>query len=290
LNAAAWAFLDALPTTAQLQRDLVREIEFPRGSIATKMFFYRLAQGQRIRVRIWDWHNVRVTRQTNLDDSKLETQCVALSASPGCIVANEHFYTVAVTETNRSIFSSCSACQNELDVGDVLILIALHVTSKQTPEWLWATYWWRGPDQEHLSGTYWTCQDAQRPEAIATAGVWKNYSMDATASFRLLKPKPESSADSNCGTPPQLGDEQLPDRAGQEYLATYNPLVEADFSNGLKSSCVNCHAKATTSQSPDRTVPFLDDTESPFVRSFEGHIRVDYSWAARRKLEWTLWP
>ena len=165
-----------------------------------------------------------------------------------------------------------------------MVLIGMHIMSKQTPDWLWATFWWRGRDdktKERL-GTFWTCQDAQRPKVIEDKGEpWKNYSMDATASFKYRKPIAKKGE--KCGAPPRIG-------AREEYAATYNPFVEASLGNGLKSNCVHCHAKASTSSKADRTVPGPALIEAAPLDMFEGHIRLDYLWSVRRGLKHTDWP
>ena len=291
LNSKAWKFMESLPTTAEMKARFVREVELPPESMAIKMFFYRIRGDQEVRVRLWDWTKIKVRNLTDLDPSDLASQCVKLEASPeGCIAARPHFYTVRINETNKPLFT-CGENPCGLEEGDLLILVGMHVASKQTPEWLWATFWWRGPDQERLSGTYWTCQDAQRPSSIAAVEPWKNYSMDTTASLQLLKPRPDPRTDEAlCGYPPTLGDQLHVDPADQGYLATYNPFAEANFPNGLKANCVNCHARASTTATRDAKVPVFHDIYSPSLSDLEGTIRLDYLWSLRRRLDRTFWP
>jgi hypothetical protein len=292
LNETAWKFARNLPTKEQLKQRFARDLELPPQSMTIKMFFYRVKPGEEADVRLWDWNKVRVSDLTYLDSSMLGTQCVMLEASlPRCIAARDHFYTVRVTKDNKSFFScGARACASDAQDGDLLIMIGMHIASKQTPEWLWATFWWRGADNANLSGHFWTCQNAQRPKSIATADRWKNYSMDATASFQLLKPEFDpKSKDARCGAPPPLGDKKTPDPKNQQYLATYNPFVEADFDNGLKSSCVNCHSRASTGRNLE-SPPMLTDFESPHAQDFEWHVRLDYLWSLTRGIAPTSTP
>lgn len=295
LNTTATEFvkkkgLDVRGTTDVLLAAFAREIEMPPDSKALKMFFYRIRQPQeKIYVRLWDWNAVTVRDGAGLDDRRMTTQCVQLAPTAAeCIAARDYFYTIAVDDSNKALFTCGDGCFPAK--GDVLILVGMHITSKQTPEWLWATFWWRGGDR--FTGSYWTCQNAQRPPALDNEPPWKNYSMDATASLRLGKPmRPDDPADLQCGLPPVLGTQNEPDMYRQQFWATYNPFVEAGLINGLKSTCVNCHARASTTNTKERSfVPPISDRSSPHFSQLEGHIRLDYLWSLGRTLAPTTFP
>jgi hypothetical protein len=297
LDEAAWRFAVKLETKDQLQARFVRELQLPPKSKAVKMFFYRIRGTEEVPVQLWDWTKVKARDLTYLNPASLgEPQCVKLRAElPRCIAAEGNFYTVRVTESDKRLFTCASTCAFDLAKDDVMILVGMHIVSKDTPEWLWSTFWWRGALQERFHGDYWTCQDAQQPDSLRNVAPWNRYSMDVTVSFQLLKPEPRphtpTTHDAACGLPPALGDDDTPDPANQNYLATYNPFVEAGMANGLKSNCVNCHARATTmNASGAPPTPRLQDTTSPAVRDFEGHIRLDYLWSLRRRLDPTGWP
>ena len=229
-------------TTEKLQRAFAREITFPIGSMTLKAFWYRIRPGEELDVPIWDWTILQKHKGPTLESDPFKRQCVQVTPTKdGCIAAKEWFYTVTVEDP----LSFCGRGCARPAVGDLMLLVGLHIVSKQTPEWLWATYWWRGPDT--TTGTFWTCQDAQRPDAMKTgAKQWLNYSMTATAGFRGAAPTPKSAADEACGYPGDID-------GSQQYLAVYNPFVEARFKpNGLKSSCVNCHARASTNNEVDQ--------------------------------------
>ena len=168
--------------------------------------------------------------------------------------------------------------------GDELILVAAHIVSKQTPEWLWSTFWWRGADKPANHGDSWTCEDAQRSEGAGTLkSPWNNYSMDTANSFTWAKPK--LAPTEPCGVPGKIGNDQ-------QYMAVYNPFVEASLVHGLKSNCVDCHSRASTDvQAQLQMVPAVNSvTQYPALRDFEGHIRTDYMWTLRNHLDPTQGP
>jgi hypothetical protein len=279
--------LNVASTTGVLQQALDREIAFPRGSMTLKTFWYPVRDSEPIYPRLWDWRKLETLKPdtTNLPSDLLTPQCVMNPpVRDGCLPAKPSFYTVTLTKSmiDAKLFDCGNGCQGHtLKEDDLMVLAAIHVVSKQTPEWLWATFWWRGPDDKDRLGEFWTCQNAQRPEAVEKAGPWKNYSMDTTASFKYRKP---IAADGEpCGRPASIG-------VNEGYAATYNPFVEASMANGLKSSCVHCHAKASTTASGDPPTPGPSFLNAASLDHFEGHIRLDYLWSLQRGLGPTSWP
>lgn len=245
----------------------VRDIEFPSGSVTLKTFWYLIEPGKKTDVKIWDWRNPSL-----LDEKDV---CVTIESGTGCDTTDE-FYRAKVTDPAQFV---CNACPS-LKAGQHLILVGAHLASKQMPDWFWATYWWRGRDDPATSGTDWTCNDAQREAAIGQQlgrliPAWKNYSMDVTASFRI--PKPRLADNAPCGKPKPIG-------RGDEYLAAYNPFVEAlIMPNGLKSNCIDCHARADSDAAAGRQKNTVMDPGmlDPYIllSNFEGHLRTDYVWS-----------
>jgi len=97
--------------------------------------------------------------------------------------------------------------------------------------------------------------------------------MDVTAGFTT--PKPAIAAGDSCGVPLTLpGDAQ--------WLATFDPFVEARLAGGRSSSCIDCHARARTPPTGKAAnyVPKPGATDDyPGLKDFEGHVRTDYDWS-----------
>jgi hypothetical protein len=260
----------------------VRDIVFPSGSTTLKTFWYLVEPGKKVDVKLWDWRHI----PPGVDALKQDTVCVAIDpGNSGCLKAVNAFYTAKVSNPREF---ECLQCP-PLKEGQLLILVAMHIASKQMPEWLWSTFWWRGNDNPDTSGSSWTCTDAQRQETIgyllpAMVPAWKNYSMDVTASF--WRGKPRLDPGDRCGVPGVIGN-------NEQYLAAYNPFVEAQFTNGRKSSCIECHARADSDPSAvsqRTTVPAVDTVDQYLsLTNFEEHIRTDYVWTLWNRLK-TSWP
>jgi hypothetical protein len=161
---------------------------------------------------------------------------------PGAVPL-DHFYHVAIgaadIETVRAIDPSAQ-------VGDHAVLLAMHLTTKEIPDWIWATYWWHDrPDAGPFA--------ADRPARLA--GPWRHYLMDVA--YSMAAP---AEAD---GTP----------------NAVFNPYLEV-FAGGTRSNCMACHQGAvwTANGAP----PFLPVTRGARRADdprFIGATRLDFMWS-----------
>ena len=104
-----------------------------------------------------------------------------------------------------------------VNCGDYLVLMGIHVTTKETPDWVWATFWW----DIHAAKDP---KAAGRPASIR--GKWRHFLMDTTLS----------------ATTPAEKEDQGP-------KICFNPYLELKFVRNGKtigkiSNCLQCHSKA----------------------------------------------
>jgi hypothetical protein len=293
--------LNDLRTTDRLlalQRGAIDE--FSIGAQAIKTFWRPLpTDNSSVEVGIWQWptaHTIDRMGAPNKNEWQLETirepteavasprgnwirsVCVQLNPPAGsaCLKAEDYF-PIARVDTSAG-FPQAREVQPRLPDGQPLILLAVHVASKESPDWLWATYWWKGVGR--TSGHSWTCDNAQR---AGIPGPWGNFSTNVSKSFKLARPDVDAAEIAHCGVPGRIGS----DTHKEEFLATYNPFVEGMMDNGRKSSCIACHARANTRGDVGVArflIPPVGEVEWPAVTHFEGHIRTDYLWTVRNHL------
>jgi hypothetical protein len=96
-------------------------------------------------------------------------------------------------------------------VGDYMILVGMHVITKEIPNWVWATFWW------HDHPDYGQFADG-RPSQLAAA--WRHYLMDVAY------------------------DMDRPWQSTAQPKATFNPYLEAAFEGGTRSNCMTCHRRS----------------------------------------------
>jgi hypothetical protein len=283
-------------TTDALLGQSRREItEFPRDARIVKTFWRPIPDGGSAKVGVWKWKNLpdvdeRIPESRFKELSNVVPVCVAdkRSPQPGCLIAQDEFVTATVGDT--SLFN-CPFCTEELRQGQTMILIGMHIISKERPDWFWTTFWWQGVDRQ--DGTIvtragapkepsWTCDNAQRPAALSPRALgdrkyWSNYSLDLVASFNRKRPEVAAEDVSACGQPRIIGN-------NEERFAGYNPFVEGVRSSGRKSSCLDCHARASTIGDKFAPIPPKGDTVGPKIKDFEGYIRTDYLFRVAKHL------
>jgi len=104
-----------------------------------------------------------------------------------------------------------------VEAGDVLVLVAANLATKEIRDWVWATIWWHDrPDESAFS--------ADRPATVA--GAWRHYLLQVA--FDEAKP---AAAD------------------GGPHIC-FNPWLEARFpdgghGNGTVGNCLACHRRAS---------------------------------------------
>lgn len=167
---------------------------------------------------------------------------------------------------------------HQFHAGDVALLVGMHVTTKEIPNWTWQTYFWvpnPANPGEPSSPTIAYLRPSQITGAAAHYAVSPCYAMTYP-------------------NQPITGGTQ-----GTKPLICYNPYLEAgfgpkvfrhantwkpDFKFGVQTNCASCHALATSSgklgystdQYIDMADPmFKDDVQVDFAWSIQGNINTD---------------
>jgi hypothetical protein len=136
-----------------------------------------------------------------------------------------------------------------LRVGDFMVLVAMHTTSKEIDDWTWQTFWWHDNPND---GPY----AADRPDAVK--GVWRNYLMVNTDD-QVTPREPDGS--------PHIG---------------FNPWLETPFPSGTQSNCMSCHHRASyPSRGPGEFLPVTrglpDPANDPAFA--DGRLQTDFMWS-----------
>ncbi|RYZ19278.1 MAG: hypothetical protein EOO16_20355 [Chitinophagaceae bacterium] len=165
--------------------------------------------------------------------------------------------------------------------GDVAILLAMHVTSRETKRWTWQTYWWApDPDNPPLPSTKRIADS--RPEQLK--GTPRHYAMSMAYTFLL--PNQPFTGGNNSGT----------------SIYSYNPYLEAGFDSsvlsnvptsvvitngqavtnvvGVRSNCMSCHAQANYNQNVATAPNYTGDTYIDMDgKAFRNTLKLDFLWS-----------
>lgn len=180
------------------------------------------------------------------------------SRDVSAFVALDSFHQIVVDDTLALRLQSDAALRKlaplvlgrSLRAGDRLLLLGVHVATRQIDDWIWGTLWWHDAAQ---SGAY----AAGRPADLAPP--WRNYLLDVAF------------------------DASLPAAPDGGPHVTYNPWFEARFPDagrggGTTSNCMTCHRRASYP-----AAPFL-----PVTRG-EPDLAHDAAFAADRVSTNLLW-
>ena len=118
--------------------------------------------------------------------------------------------------------TSWQAVLNAVRPGNIGLLVAMHVTGKEIPNWTWQSFWWAYNPNDPQFGV-------DRPKTIPAP--WNHYNM--TVAYSMLTAK----GDSNIAYNPYLetslaGDVPLPKRPPKPWT-------------GVTSNCMACHRRAS---------------------------------------------
>ncbi|MEJ0077574.1 MAG: hypothetical protein WDO17_19510 [Alphaproteobacteria bacterium] len=221
---------------------------FPAASVVLKTVWWPIAKDKVTPIPIWDpelnpprkagndfptWARVVAVDPTKPNvppNSKATVFYLGKQFTDAHVVGLNAFHAVKLDAQTIQLANAAgldtSAQQTlgrSLKVGDYLVLVATHLTTKETDDWVWATLWWHDrPDDGPFA--------ADRPSNVT--GPWRNYLM--SASYDL----------------------NLPLESDGKPHVTFNPWLEARFADqdsagiksdggGTVSNCMNCHNRAS---------------------------------------------
>jgi hypothetical protein len=247
---------------------------FPDRAVSLKTLWWPAAGDGKTALPVWDneptqplddnnpfrtWKRVVAvdgTRQAAADGETADINFYDAAFPASRVVGLNRFYNVRVDE---AMLAAIDANQDdgvrilirkilgrELKIGDYILFLGFHVTTKEIDDWTWQTFWWHDRPSEGIFA-------AERPDAVA--GVWRNYLMSV------------------------VGDEVNPKEADGSPLIGFNPWLENTFRAGTQSNCMNCHHRASHPR-----IAFLpvrrgapDTAADPAFK--RGRLQTDFLWS-----------
>ena len=168
-------------------------------------------------------------------------------------------------------------------MGDAVILVAMHVGTREMTEWTWQTFWWQpNPDQPPLPSS--SAIATARPEQLK--GAARHYAL--CTAYQMVTPNQPMTG--GFSTQPVLcynpyleasfaHNPDLPDSQSWTYQGTtYNLNV------GVQTNCMSCHIQAAYPQNknaqgiaaPGYTADRYIDLNAP---EFKGFLQMDFAWS-----------
>jgi len=162
--------------------------------------------------------------------------------------------------------------------GDIALLVAMHVTSREIKRWTWQTFWW-APDPMTPPAPSSAKIAAQRPQELQ--GAARHYAM--SVGYTFITPDQPITGGDNIGMSAYAYNPYLEAQFGPEtFYDTAKVLTHGKqiVNNvGIRTNCMSCHALANyspTSISPGYMADTYIDIEG--VR-FKGVLKLDFLWS-----------
>jgi hypothetical protein len=188
-----------------------------------------------------------------------ETRSCGPKHVPGRYVSADDFYNFEVTDP-VSQSALLPPGQTVLERGDRMILVGMHLTTKEIPSWFWATFWWTPPRYADLRPQplidRQNSEMADQPADLKSRPQWNHYMTDTTVS--LTKP---------------------PDPDGRAKRG-FNPYLEAALTPaGTSSNCMVCHSQASLGRNTINENNVVSSGASPDPAQLENRVRTDFLWS-----------
>lgn len=209
---------------------------FPRDAMAVKTVWAVVHSAEPTPVSVWDGEG-------DAADGNRPARWPRTVFAGSARTPLDTFYHIPVRAED---LAAVRAIDPSAEAGDSLVLLAIHLTTRELPDWIWITCWWHDRAGE---GPF----AADRPASLA--GPWRHYLMDVAYS---------------AATPAEAD--------GSPNIA-FNPYLET-FANGTRSNCMACHQGAVWTA--NGAAPFLPVTRGPRAANdprFAAGTRLDFMWS-----------
>lgn len=269
--------------------------EFPNTSITTKPVFQVIKQSDLVNgyypLKVWtgppataigypssDWPSCVYVDLNNKSAGNGSVDSGCQNRTPqNTYNVNEFIHFKLDQQTAQTLKENFSLDAKE---GDVAILLAMHVTSKEIRRWTWQTYWW-APNADAPPAPSNSIVVNNRPAQLQ--GEARHYAM--AIAYTFINPNQPFTGGNNVGT----------------SIYAYNPYLEAGFDEGtfyepatvltagqmvvnnvgVRTNCMSCHALANFAPTTGPSGPgYMGDTYIDMNGSrFKGVLQLDFLWS-----------
>lgn len=179
-------------------------------------------------------------------------------------------------------------------VGDIVVLVGMHVTTKENKRWTWQTFWWApDPDSPPLPSSKTIAE--QRPSALV--GAASHYAM--AVAYYMVNPKEPYSGTNITGKPNYAWNPYLESEFGPGMFDSTISFVETNIRKkiptyvGVRTNCMSCHAFATiypdglSSDKISKTSYVGNSYVSLNDSLFKNQLKLDFSWSIEGNVDTT---
>jgi len=158
--------------------------------------------------------------------------------------------------------------------GQIALLVAMHVTTKEISNWTWQSYYWT-PNRDQPGAPSSALAASLRPSQITGAAA--NYA--CVAAYVMLTPGNGANNDPASG--PMFGYNPYLEGGFGPSTFPFANRYNKSFQYGSQSNCMSCHALAI----PDSTGLYTTDQHISLADEyFRNQVSLDFAWSIQTAL------
>lgn len=180
--------------------------------------------------------------------------------------------------------------------GDIAILVAMHVTSREITNWTWQTFWW-APDADNPPAPSSSEIAGLRPAQLQ--GAPRHYAM--SVAYYMVNPNEPYSGTNVKGNTNYAFNPYLEAGFGSNVLDSALSFVTTSSGEvietyvGVRTNCMSCHRMATVdstklNQSQNSITPYVGNSYVSLGDPlFDGQLLLDFAWSVEGNVDTTGW-
>lgn len=305
-NASSFAIDSSLLNQSTINRYMVNDgigriPPFPNNSITIKpTYFLGSADDELIRIPAWqgppsNWGQVYGHKKWNsfvyadVNNSQTPGKIAVPvpdqggNTPPSSAIVNLNEFIYYTLDSASAVYlneQQAGQADTTVTAGDLVVLVAMHVATKEISNWTWQTFFWTtNPAQPDFPSSAWAA--SLQPSQLQ--GAAKNYAV-ATA-YAMVWPNQPITGGTNQGATPIIGYNPYLE-AGLPEFKNVNKL-NSSFKYGMQSNCMSCHSRAKSNYSNQFEYKFytadeyMDMGDTTF---FNNWVQLDFAWSIQGNL------
>lgn len=161
--------------------------------------------------------------------------------------------------------------------GDYILLVAMHVTTKEIKNWTWQTYFWC-PDPSNPPSPSSKFEAGLRPKELK--GAASHYAVSVAWTF-VWPNQPITGGTDKGGRPVIAFNPYLEGGFGPGVFSLPNKF-NPNFVYGMQTNCMSCHALSTMTGKNGYTTDQYIDMEDTSL--FKNDVKLDFTWSIQGNL------
>lgn len=251
-----------------------------------------------------DWNTivyVDITNQSSGDGSQITTtpgQPLPAPTPEASYNLND-FIHYTLTEEDAHFFNE-EYPNMQANVGDKVLLVAMHVTTKENKRWTWQSYWW-APDADNPPAPSSPTIASARPAQLV--GAPRHYAM--AIAYYMVNPQEPYVGSNVIGEPTYAFNPYLEasftgfGSTGASLSVVNTPNGSVSTNAGVRTNCMSCHVMASVNGSllvDPNNFKTKNYSQTPYIGNayvslldpiFNGQLKVDFAWSIEGNVDTT---